>query len=167
MKELVKADKCKREIILDYFGYEPSKRIGPEHTCCDFHQQKCCCDDCILNSAVQMMGITSPAANDSSNDEINLSNPVEENVLPRPFTTEQKDLLRTYLLNYRQFLHGYGKSCVGSVGLSTGFSLELIDTIVEYSSELTTLDEVKLKLPLFDSSHACAIFEILQSVKST
>ena len=81
MKELVKADKCKREIILNYFGYEQSKRIGPEHTCCDFHQQICCCDDCILNS-VQMMGITSPAANDSLNDAINPSNPVEENISP-------------------------------------------------------------------------------------
>ena len=70
------------------------------------------------------------------------------------------------MLNYRQFRHGYGKSCVGSVGLCTGFSLELIDAVIDNASELTSLDEVKSKLPLFDDKHACVIFEILNSVKT-
>ncbi|CAB3997644.1 Hypothetical predicted protein [Paramuricea clavata] len=57
MKELIVAvaDKCKREIILNYFGYKLAKRIKPEHTCCDFRQQKCSCDDCVLSSAAEML----------------------------------------------------------------------------------------------------------------
>jgi superfamily II DNA helicase RecQ len=56
MKELIAvADKCKREIILNYFGYKLAKRIKSEHTCCDFHQQKCSCDDCVLSSAAEML----------------------------------------------------------------------------------------------------------------
>lgn len=70
------------------------------------------------------------------------------------------------MLSYRQFLHGYGKSCVGSVGLCTGFSLELIDTVVDNASELTSLEEVQSKLPLFDDDHAHVIFEMLKSIKS-
>ena len=80
-------------------------------------------------------------------------------------TAEQKHLLRGHLLNYRQFLHGYGKSCVGSVGLCTWFSLELIDSVVDNASELTSLEEVKCKLPLFDDNHAYVIFEILKSIE--
>ena len=33
MTELVKAEKCKRAVILNYFGYKVSKRTEPEHTC--------------------------------------------------------------------------------------------------------------------------------------
>ena len=58
MNELVKAEKCKREIILNYFGYGSPKGDGAEHTCCDYHQGKCCCDDCVISSAAQMMDIT-------------------------------------------------------------------------------------------------------------
>lgn len=57
MNELVKAEKCKREIILNYCGYGSPKRDGAEHTCCDYHRGKCCCDDCVISSAAQMMDI--------------------------------------------------------------------------------------------------------------
>jgi hypothetical protein len=39
----------------ELLGYKLEKRIKPEHTCCDFHQQKCSCDDCVLSSAAQML----------------------------------------------------------------------------------------------------------------
>ena len=165
MKELVVADKCKREIILNYFGYNLPRRIEAEHTCCDFHQQKCCCDDCVLIVS-ETMDNASSVVYDPSND-VACSKESEDINKVISLATNQKDLLRRYLLNYRQFLHGYGKSCVGSVGLSAGFSLELIDTIVEHANELTTLDEVKSKLPSFDDAHAYAIFEaILKSIKN-
>ena len=134
MNDLVKADKCKREIILNYFGYKSPTLNGPEHTCCDYHQHKCCCDDCILTSAAQMMELAS--SDECSIDAYSVGMDVERCV---PLTSEQKDLLKGHLLNYRQFLHGYGKSCVGSVGLCTGFSLELIDAVVDNASELTSL----------------------------
>ncbi|CAB3980396.1 ATP-dependent DNA helicase Q1 [Paramuricea clavata] len=130
MKELVTvADKCKREIILDYFGYKVANWIKPEHTCCDFHQQKCSCDDCVLSSAAELLenansGVLDPSViNDPDYMEA-----VEERSLS--LTTEQKDLLKGYLLNYKQFLHGYGKSCVGSVGLSTGLIWSLLTQLL-------------------------------------
>jgi superfamily II DNA helicase RecQ len=160
MIDFIRADKCKREIILNYFGYKSPERTSPEHTCCDYHQNKCCCDDCILTSAAQMMELAT--SDECSNTANSVSMDVERCV---PLTSEQKDLLKGHLLNYRQFLHGYGKSCVGSVGLCTGFSLELIDAVLDNASELTSLDEVTSKLPLFDDNRACVIFEILESVR--
>jgi hypothetical protein len=167
MRELVTvADKCKREIILNYFGHKLANWIKPEHTCCDFHQQKCSCDDCVLSSAAEMLENANSSVLDPSIINVpDYMEAVEERSLS--LTTKQKDLLKGYLLNYRQFLHGYGKSCVGSVGLSTGFSLELVDTIIAHASELTSLEEVKSKLPLFDDDHASVIFEILRSIKNT
>ena len=54
MRDYVKSNKCKREMILSYFGYKLPNRSGPDHMCCDFHQQHCQCEDCILISAAQM-----------------------------------------------------------------------------------------------------------------
>lgn len=165
MNELVKADRCKREIILKYFGHELPKRNEPEHTCCDFHQRNCCCDDCTLSQVANSMEVTSLEVSNISSDGVCLSDARDQR--PIPLTSEQKVLLKRQLLNYRQFLHGYGKSCVGSVGLCTGFTLELVHTIIEHAGELTSVDEVKSKLSLFDNDHASAIFEILESIKNT
>ena len=164
MKELVIAEKCKREIILNYFGYDLPQRTEAEHTCCDFHQHKCGCDDCVLSAVAEMMDIASSVVNDAANVVACSKEAEDGNDIS--LTSNQKDLLKGYLLNFRQFLHGYGKSCVGSVGLTTGFSLELVDSIIEHANELTTLDEVKSKLPLFDDDHAYAIFEILKGIKT-
>ena len=41
MRNYVQSKKCKREIILNYFGFKVPKRNGPLHECCDFH-------DCII-----------------------------------------------------------------------------------------------------------------------
>lgn len=163
MVDFVKADKCKREIILNHFGYKLPKRHGPEHDCCDYHQGKCHCDDCILCSVAEMMDITAPDMPSSPNEVVALE-PVGERL--STLTQTQKDLLQGYLLNYRQFLHGYGKSCVGSVGLTYGFSLELVETIMNDACVLRSLDDVKSKLPVFNEDHAFAIFEILKTVKS-
>ena len=155
MVELVKAEKCKRGVILNYFGYELPKRTGPDHTCCDFHQQRCCCDDCILTAASEMM---ENAQITGSDDNVLLGSREAAHQTTAALTMKQKTLLKGYLLSYRQFLHGYGKSCVGSVGRSAGFSLELVDAIIEHACELTSIDTVKSKLPLFDNDHAHVIF---------
>lgn len=141
MNKLVKPVKCKMEILLNYFGYGSPKWDGTEHACCDYHQGKCCCDDCIIYSAAQMMDM---AGSDISSD-ISCGaaySPDAEEEACISLTVKQKDVLKGHLLNYRYFFHGYGKSCVGSVGLFTGFTLELTDSVVDNSSELTSLDEV-------------------------
>ena len=79
-------------------------------------------------------------------------------------TVERKKKLRKLLLDYRQLLHGSGSTCVGSISLSTGFSLELVDLVIEHAVELTTIEEVKSKLPLFSNDHADFIFNIVKNI---
>ena len=69
--------------------------------------------------------------------------------------------MRDALVNYRLSLHGSGPSCVGGVSLATGFSMELVDMIVNSAEELTSLKEIKEKLPIFSEEHAKSILAIL------
>ena len=36
-------------MILNYFAFNPPKRSGPPHECCDFHENLCDCDDCVIS----------------------------------------------------------------------------------------------------------------------
>lgn len=61
-------------------------------------------------------------------------------------------------------LHGSGPSCVGGVSLATGFSMELIDMIVHSAEELTSMNEIKARLPIFNDEHAKTILVILSEL---
>ena len=50
MKSYVQEKKCKREIILNYMGFQAPSRSGSLHECCDFHQNMCDSDDCVISS---------------------------------------------------------------------------------------------------------------------
>ena len=155
---------CKREKILSYFGYTVPVRT-PDHLCCDFHEQRCRCYDCLLSSASSMFERNAISDKDKSTPTCG-----SEALTDTPHTTalssEQKANLIERLVNYRHSLHGSGKSCVGSVSLCTGFSIALINLVVEHASELSSIEEVKSKLPIYDNDHAVVIFQILNTVRT-
>lgn len=157
MRDYVKFDKCKREMILSYFGYKPPTRAGPQHSCCDFHQQHCKCEDCILVSASQMLEL-------HNNTQLQTTSVADEDcsTTSECLDTEQKAKLREELINFRQSLHGSGKTCVGRIDLASGFSMALIDMVVSKAKELTSVEKIKSQLPIFDEHHALAIFNIVQ-----
>ena len=129
-------------MILNYFGHKLSQRAGPDHLCCDYHQQHCQCDDCILVSAVQAFDLHRsknilPAANTSNS-----------------LNSKQRDNIRQELLEYRISLHSSGKTCVGSITLASGFGLELVDMVIARAAELTSVDKIKRELPVFNEEHA-------------
>ena len=49
MPKYVQDKKCRRKKILNYFAFNPQKRSGPPHECCDFHKNLCDCDDCVIS----------------------------------------------------------------------------------------------------------------------
>lgn len=165
MEEFVTSNMCKREKILSYFGHTVPVRTPPHHLCCDFHEQRCCCDDCLLSSASSMFERNTIADNDKSTPTCGSEASTDTHTTA--LSSEQKTNLIEHLMNYRHSLHGSGKSCVGSVSLCTGFSMGLIDLVVEHASELSSIEEVKSKLPIFDSNHAVVIFEILNTIRTT
>mgnify|MGYP002804736091 CR=1 FL=1 len=86
-----------------------------------------------------------------------------EERIPTIDSEKAKDL-REELLLYRLSLHGYGKSCTGSISLASGLGIEVIDLVIEHAHNLTSFEDIKTKLPLFDNEHATAIFGILKKV---
>ena len=152
MREYVKSDKCKREMILSHFGYKPPKRVEADHTCCDHHRKNCQCEDCLLVQAVE--GIDFKVS-------INTSTTTNSTTTTKYLSNEQNEILREELLNFRASLHGSGKTCVGSISLVSGFSMELVDLVIACAPELTSLAKIKTELPVFDEDHAKAIHKIL------
>lgn len=50
MREYVReSDKCKRDMILEYFGFSSFPRnFDDPQNCCDYHEKFCSCEDCLL-----------------------------------------------------------------------------------------------------------------------
>ena len=59
MRAYVKKQKCKREMILGYFGF---------HECCDYHEHSCDCDDCVVASVSTMFEETMQNQDDQRGD---------------------------------------------------------------------------------------------------
>lgn len=160
MREYVEANKCKRDFILSYFGFKCPPRTDKEHFCCDYHKKICSCEDCVLESVTQLfcthescitstLSVTSSATEDTKECVPTISH-------------EKANDLREELLAYRLSLHGHGKSCTGSTSLTSGFSIEAIELVIEHAYELTSIEDIQTKLPIFNTEHAVAIFTILK-----
>lgn len=145
---------CKRAIILHHFGHSAPKRRDGGHNCCDYHRSVCICKHC--------------------KTEKEEANPVSENTLPHTASAsktvsvskEKRELFCEKLLEFRSTL-GSSRSCVGSVSLSTGFSLEFVDMTVNNIEHLDSVESILSSLPVFSKDNAEVIFDILQTVLGT
>jgi len=61
MREYVcESDKCKRDMILEYFGFSSFPRNSEDlHICCDYHGKFCTFEDCLLSSMQLVMNPSS------------------------------------------------------------------------------------------------------------
>ena len=76
-------------------------------------------------------------------------------------TPDQQDASHSELEAYRVSLQ-FGKSCVGGVTLSTGFSLELIDLTVQNCHKLVSVEAaLEQLLPVFSRENAEIIYNIV------
>lgn len=155
MRKFATEQSCKRKTILDYFGHEVPKRIIL-HSCCDFHKLNCNCETCIENTIVEEMGECSiqPPAKEISPNSLS--------TCLVPVTPDQQDEIRSELEAYRAFLR-FGKTCVGGVTLSTGFSLALIDMTIKHCDKLVSVEIVEEILPLFSGRNAEVIYDSLKA----
>ena len=57
MREFVcESDKCKRDMILEYFGFSSFPRNSENlQNCCDYHETFCTSEDCLLSSMQLVM----------------------------------------------------------------------------------------------------------------
>ena len=149
----MQAQKCKREMILTYFGFSVPQTLV-EHDCCDFYKEKCVCEDCALVSHLSAIEINTENIECSSDGSI----PADSCQL----NAEQMDSLLEELQRFRLSLPGTGPSCVGSTSLVTGISLDLLQQIAQNASSFHSPQDMEKKLPFFSHSHAFSIWEILK-----
>ena len=156
MRKYVEDKKCKREMILNYFSFNPLRRSGPPHDCCDFYENLCDCDDCVIS------GVATVFQEGNIQDVTTYSEASED--VPR-FHTLAPDLeakLREELDFFRLSLPGTGRSSVGGTSLSSGITLDLIDQIVKSVYLLTSEEKIEETLPIFCRKNATAIWKIIQ-----
>ena len=153
MEILLTSSECRRKTILDHFGHSVVEPSNPSHMCCDIHRQKCNCSTCFSTgyvvSDIQKLTL--------SGDETESS---EDNRGILLDDTDTPVKLYHELLTYRYKLTS-GRTCVGSVSLSTGFSNELIDGVLKLFNELHSVEDIMELLPVYSRENAEAIFLII------
>ena len=113
----MQSKKCKREIIMRYFGFSPLP-LDTAHACCDYHEKLCSCDDCVLSDVASVMA---PTLTDEAPP---LSN---EDVYPySKLNMEQIAQLNEELVKFRLSLPGHGRTSVGSTSLSSGVTIKFM-----------------------------------------
>ena len=114
------SDKCKRDMILEYFGFSSFPRNSDNlHNCCDYHETLCTCEDCLLSSMQLVM-------NPSSHKEFPQASDEE---MPTCFnlTAEQKGKLYEKRLKFGLSQSGHDRTSVGTTSLSSGITIEMIN----------------------------------------
>ena len=149
MRNFVQSKECKRKLILHYFDHPVPNNQNPAHMCCDFHSRQCSCDDYELAQAVEDIDVDTlqdqPGAVHTPQDRG--GEELKEATLY--FDAEVKTKIKVDLIQYRANLQReLGRSTVGGVGLSSGFSIALIDLALQHLTELTSVKKVEAILPV-------------------
>ena len=161
MVDYVSSGGCKRDKLLTYFGHcVPRANYVPAHLCCDVHAKSCDCDECFVDATSEMLHRVT--CSDDQKRDASSSN--SEQVTTQ-LNSEKKELLRERLIEFRQTLHGSGRTCVGSISLCTGFSMQLLEEIVDNANDFKSIEDLYARLPLFSTDHAVAILEMLEDIR--
>ena len=137
MRNYVEEKKCKREMILNSFGFKAPSRGGSLHECCDFHQNMCDCDDWVISSIPSILEEAGIQDDETFSAEASASTSV---TLP----PDLEEKLREELHVYRFSLPGTGRTSVGGTSLSSGITLDLVDQIVKNIHQLTSVDKIEV-----------------------
>ena len=161
MRNFVQSKQCKRKMILSYFDHDVPSNQHPTHMCCDFHSRQCSCDDCELAQALADIEVDTPQEQPSAVQL--LQDQSGEELKETTFDAKVKTQIKMDLIQYRVNLQReLGRSTVGSVGLSSGFAIELIDLVLQNLPQLTSVEKVGTILPVCSHEIATDIFCIIQ-----
>ena len=130
----MQSKKCKREIIMGYFGFSPLP-LDTAHACCDYHEKLCSCDDCVLSDVASVMApILTDEAPPLSNEDVY---PYSE------LNMEQIAKLNEELVKFRFSLPGHGRTSVGSTSLSSGVTIKLIREVTENAHTFSSAEDIE------------------------
>ena len=148
--------KCRRYMLLDYLDGESDAKKEMQkfqivrHSCCDICASRCDCEDCLLNEAMNSMEIQESTGSPSPESTI------------KCFTSEQKVILESKLLHLRASLSE--DACLLSADHSFGFTVNVVQQIVENCDTLTTEEDILEKADIWNANLAQEVLAILKDV---
>lgn len=146
VKTFVRFDGCLR--VASYGPLDPDVQpLKPPHSCCSN-----CCSNCCKICVCGENGCVLPNLPFLVEGECS-----ETQVLKRSrmLTSRDKEELREGLIELKDHIEGHGPlfEC-------TGFSVELIEDIIEQSQFIFTLEDLMKASPVFSLQHAIAVLEL-------
>lgn len=161
MKDYINSGTCRRQILLEYYGY-PCQRSSDyvKHLCCDNCFKECLCggDDCCWVNVdwctTQFQNLKKPSAAGDG--------PLTKDVPVRQVTDSQRNELKQKLISYRDsLLHGQACAIYTGVEIASGMSHSLIDMILSDCHLMFSSDQFSAKYPLFSRAQASALYSIV------
>lgn len=125
MREYVKSEKCKREMIINCFGFSPLPLKGQFHECCEYHEKCCNCENCLLSNMASLM--------DPLLAYKWTTHTPDEEIPSNHLSTEEKKRYEE-IVQFRLSLPGHSRTSVGSTSLRSGVTTELINHIDDENS---------------------------------
>ena len=151
VKSFVRSTSCLR--VASYSAFDPNiKPVEPGHDCCSNCLTMCRCnvDECIADPC--------PFVNPPT--EI-----PKQQQITRPVNEDDKAVLNSALVELSESQStGMPWSLTFDKTLSHGFSVELIQDLVERCSKIFTVKDILCSFPVFAVAHAMRILEVFQEI---
>ena len=135
---------CMRKYIMNYFDADSFCSLS-KHECCSNCSSLCRCFQCLSCK--------------SENPKLLLESPTRTRV--RKVSDVERTEIKEHLKAYRLSIHD---NVFGRIDVRTGFTLALIDDIVANCDYLENKEDVLESYPVWDSSHAEMIINVINHV---
>ena len=156
-KYMREKSKCRRKILLEYYGYDTTSTVTM-HNCCDVCAQNC---DCGQDLCKESDGWAELAL--KSHEEKHSINKTE---YTRDVTPHERDTVRDLLVEYQQSLvqHGNNESLYTGTSIASGLPTQLIGVIVDQLHTIGNEFNLRERFPFFNPAHVPKVWNIIQQI---
>lgn len=141
---------CFRTALYSHFEKDIAS-VEPGHSCCTHCHSVCKCTSVGCPVSLPVYELPEP-------------NPTQTHVKRRDVTSDDHNLVRDLLFQYRQSLVHDHTRLYTSVTACTGFSVALIDSVVEHLAYIFGLTYIMQNLPVFKKEHGQEILRVVHKV---
>ena len=144
---------CLRHSILSYLGSRSNTKATPFQLCCS---------NCVTLEESNKANRNSTETS-SPRQNFPLTSPEAEKDEVRNVSEDQRKSIRDQLLKYRVHLGANHKRC-GGIDSSTGFTINLINSVVSTCEFLSSTEEIFSSFQIWERTHAEVIMQVIKSV---
>ncbi|XP_020913801.1 uncharacterized protein LOC110251428 [Exaiptasia diaphana] len=143
---------CLRKTLINYLGSVPAFH-GLSHLCCSNCAKSCSCEDCL--DTIAMLSCS----------DVVRTNMKKTDKKVRMLSKESKHKISKKLKEYRLKL-GSRRKRFGSIDTSTGFTIQLIDSIINNCEYISSVEQLCQEFPIWDRSYAEVVMDVLSEYTS-